>query len=112
MVGALAARSRLPLPAVWAAATYCLGSGIVTAILTGPGETLGRYLLVAFLHAGSGTVAMPTIGGGYLPLFGNLAWVLVAYVSGLYGAEGRWAAPRRDRPPATEPAGETATPPA
>ena len=84
---ALAYRWRLPQPVVWAGAGYCLGSGIATAILMGPGETPGRYLQVAAAHAASLTALMPEAGGGLGLALGNLLWLAAAVIVGMYGID-------------------------
>jgi hypothetical protein len=84
---ALAYRWRLPQPLVWTIAGYCLGSGISTAVLMGPGEPASRYLLVTLAHAASLTVLAPAQGGGYVPLVGNLVWLLTSVFLGRYGLE-------------------------
>jgi len=102
-LAALAYRWRLPLPVAWAAAGYCLGSGVATAILMGDGEPPARYVEAALTHAGSLTMLAPAVGGGSIPLVGNLLWLAVVVIVGIYGVEtyqkGR-PAPRREEPPA------------
>jgi hypothetical protein len=76
----LAQRSGLPQPPLLAAAAYCLGSGIATAILMGGGETPARYITVALVHAVSLTVMVPATGGGFMTFIMNPIWLLAAYM--------------------------------
>ena len=85
--GALAYRWRLWQPPVWPAAGYCLGSGLATAALIGPGEPAARYAEAALTHAASVTVLMPSVGGGFVPAWGNLIWLAGVVVIARYGID-------------------------
>lgn len=83
----LACRLDLPRPRVWAAAGYCLGSAIVTSILMGTAESATRYVTVAAAHVATLTLLVPAEGGGFIPYWGDLLWVVVAFVLSGYGVD-------------------------
>lgn len=85
----LARRWRLSRPSLLALAGYCLGSGAVTSVLMGGGEPAARYVLAGLAHAATATVLMPAEGGGFIPFWGNLLWVAIAF---LFAQEGVSAA--------------------
>ena len=85
--GALAYRWRLWQPPLWSALGYCLGSGVATAALMPPGQTLEGSVRVALAHAGSLTVLVPDPVGTLRPWWANLVWLAGVVIIALYGIE-------------------------
>ena len=76
-------------------------SGIFISYNMGGGEPIARYVQVALAHAVSLTVLAPAVGGGYLPLWGDLVWVVLAAFIAMYALEAA-GGKRKPAPPTAE----------